>query len=165
MCLLWLRQLPWCGDWTLASVAPPTEGRSSPSNTPVFPPSSSWALHDSVYSYPLVRCSCLLSAGVVCALLCLKVYSWCIHGEMYSTSTSSSTILFSLFGVVFFFFDTCIYVIFFLSFLKKFYLFLAELSSFSLLCMVFSCCHEQGLLFAMLELHIVMAFLVRKHRL
>ena len=40
MFLLWLRQLPWCRDWTPASVPPPTEGRSSPSNTPVFPPSS-----------------------------------------------------------------------------------------------------------------------------
>ena len=37
--LLWLRQLPWCGDWNPASVLPPTESRSSPSNTPVFPPS------------------------------------------------------------------------------------------------------------------------------
>ena len=37
---LWLRRLPWCGDRTPASVPPPTEGRSSPTNTPVFPPSS-----------------------------------------------------------------------------------------------------------------------------
>ena len=39
MFLLWLRQLPKCGDWTPASVPPPTEGRSSPTNTPIFPPS------------------------------------------------------------------------------------------------------------------------------
>ena len=38
--LLWLRQLPQCGDQTPASVPPPTEGRSSLSNTPVFPHSS-----------------------------------------------------------------------------------------------------------------------------
>ena len=38
--LLWLRQLPQCGDWTPASVPPPTKGRSSPTNTPVFPPTS-----------------------------------------------------------------------------------------------------------------------------
>ena len=40
MFLLWLRQLPFCGDWTTASVPPPTEGRSILTNTPVFPPSS-----------------------------------------------------------------------------------------------------------------------------
>ena len=44
-------------------------------------PSSYQVLHGSVYSFPLVRCSCLLSAGVLHVLLCLKVYSWCIHGE------------------------------------------------------------------------------------
>ena len=37
MFLLWLRQLPCCGDPTLASVSPPTEGRCSPTTTPVFP--------------------------------------------------------------------------------------------------------------------------------
>ena len=44
-------------------------------------PSSYQALHDSIYSFPLVRHSCPLSAGVLHALLCLKVYSWCIRGE------------------------------------------------------------------------------------
>ena len=38
-------------------------------------------LQDSIHSFPLVRYSCPLSAGVLHALLCLKVYSWCIHGE------------------------------------------------------------------------------------
>ena len=28
-----------CGDWTPASVPPPAEGRSSPTNTPISPPS------------------------------------------------------------------------------------------------------------------------------
>ena len=32
-------------------------------------------------SFPVVRHSCLLPAGVLHALLCLKVYSRCIHGE------------------------------------------------------------------------------------
>ena len=41
MFLLWLRQLPWCEAWTPASVPPPDEGRSRPTNTPVSPPSSS----------------------------------------------------------------------------------------------------------------------------
>ena len=40
MFLIWLRQLPQCGDQTAASVPSPTEGRSSPTNTPVSPPSS-----------------------------------------------------------------------------------------------------------------------------
>ena len=44
-------------------------------------PSSYRVLHDSIYSFPLVRYSCLLSTGILHALLCLKVYSWCIHGE------------------------------------------------------------------------------------
>ena len=44
-------------------------------------PSSYWVLHGSVFFFPLVRSSCPLSAGVLHALLCLKVYSWCIHGE------------------------------------------------------------------------------------
>ena len=39
MFLLWLRQLPWCGDQIPASVPPPAKGRSSPINTPVSPPS------------------------------------------------------------------------------------------------------------------------------
>ena len=38
-------------------------------------------LHGSIHSFPLVRYSCLLSAGVLHAFLCLKVYSWCIHRE------------------------------------------------------------------------------------
>ena len=42
--------------------------------------SSYWVLCGSIYSFPLVRYSCLLSAG----FLYLKVYSWCIHGERCS---------------------------------------------------------------------------------
>ena len=38
-------------------------------------PSSYRVLHGSIYSFPLVRYSCLLSAGVLHALLCLKMYS------------------------------------------------------------------------------------------
>ena len=40
MFLLWLRQLPWYGEQTPASVPPLTEGRSSPTNIPLFRPSS-----------------------------------------------------------------------------------------------------------------------------
>ena len=42
----------------------------------------------------MVRYSRPLSASVLQALLCLNVYSWCIHEEMYSTFTISSAILF-----------------------------------------------------------------------
>ena len=38
-------------------------------------PSSYRVSRGSIYSFPLVRYSCLLSAGVLHALLCLKVYS------------------------------------------------------------------------------------------
>ena len=38
-------------------------------------PPSCRVLRGSIYSFPLVRYSCLLSAGVLHALLCLKVYS------------------------------------------------------------------------------------------
>ena len=44
-------------------------------------PLSYRVLCGSIYLFPLVRYSCLLSAGVLYALLCLKVYSWCICGE------------------------------------------------------------------------------------
>ena len=44
-------------------------------------PSFYWVLHSSIYRFSLVRSCCPLSAGVLHALLCLKVYSWCIHGE------------------------------------------------------------------------------------
>ena len=47
-----------------------------------FPPVplSYRVLSGSIYSFPLVKYSCPLSAGVLHALLCLKVYSWCIRG-------------------------------------------------------------------------------------
>ena len=47
---------------------------------PLVPPNYQ-VLHGSICSLPLVRYSCLLSAGVLHALLYLKVYSWCIRGE------------------------------------------------------------------------------------
>ena len=83
MFLLWLRPLPWCANQIPASGPPPTVNMSSPTNTPVFPPVplSCWVLRGSIYSFPLVRYSCPLSAGFLHALLCLMVYSWCIHGE------------------------------------------------------------------------------------
>ena len=49
----------------------------------LFPlvPSSYQVLRGSVYSFPLVRYACPLSADVLHAVLCLQVYSWCIRGE------------------------------------------------------------------------------------
>ena len=46
-------------------------------------PSSYWVLRG-LCSFPVVRSSYLLSAGVLHALLCLKVYSWCFHGERWT---------------------------------------------------------------------------------
>ena len=89
MFLLWLRQLPWSGDQTPASVHPPHPHlRAGPVLLTFlfFPllPSSYWVLHGSVYSFLLVRYSSPLSAGVLHALLCLKVCSWYIHWERYT---------------------------------------------------------------------------------
>ena len=44
-------------------------------------PSFFRVLRGSIYSFPVVRYSCPLSAGILQTLLCLKVYSWCIYGE------------------------------------------------------------------------------------
>ena len=71
--------LMWGSDTCFSS---PTHW--GPMNAPFFPPlvpSSYWVLHGSIYSFPLVGYSCLLSAGVLRALLCLKLYCWCICGE------------------------------------------------------------------------------------
>ena len=45
-------------------------------------PSSYRVLRASVCSFPLVRSPCSLSAGVLCALLCLRVNSWCICADV-----------------------------------------------------------------------------------
>ena len=78
-----LTQLPSYGDQTLASVPSPTKGRSSLTNTPVCSPSSLsyLVLHGSIYSFLLVRYSCLFSDGFLRALLGLKVYPWYILEE------------------------------------------------------------------------------------
>ena len=73
---------------------------------PPLVPLSYQVLRGPIYSFPLVRYSCLLSAGVLHARLCLKVYSWCIHGERRSPcpptplpSCSLSTCDYSQLGV------------------------------------------------------------------
>ena len=59
--------------------------------TPVFAPSSFIlsTFCGPICSFPLVRYSCPLSAGDLHALLCLKVYSWCIFGERCTPSPST----------------------------------------------------------------------------
>ena len=52
-------------------------------------PSSYWILCGSLYSFPLVRFSCLVSANVLKELRCLKVYSWCIRGERWTPLPST----------------------------------------------------------------------------
>ena len=83
MFLLWLRQLPQCGDRTPALVPPPAEGRSSPTNTAVFPPSSfvlpSFAWFYIFFSTSQVLLS-ILSWWSACTSV-YEVYCWCIHGE------------------------------------------------------------------------------------
>ena len=82
MFLLWLRQLPRCGDRIPASVPPPSRGGPA-LLTLLFLPLVSLSyriLRGSIYSFPLVRYSCLFLTGILHALLCLKVYSWCICG-------------------------------------------------------------------------------------
>ena len=83
-------------------LPPATEDSSSPTNTPVFllVPSSYRVLHGTRYSFPLVRCSCPLSAEIWRCSACTSVsegvflmYSW---RAMYSMSTYSSATFFSL---------------------------------------------------------------------
>ena len=99
MFLLWLRQLPHSGDRTPASVPPHARCRSSATNTPVFSPLS-FILPSLAWFYiffsigrvllsALSRCSACTSVSEGLFL----IYLW---REMYSTSTASSTILFSI---------------------------------------------------------------------
>ena len=109
MFLLWLRQFPPCGDGTPASVHPPAEGKSSPTNIPVFfffplVPSSYWVLRGSIYSFPLVRSSCLLSVGVQHAFLSEGVFLMYPWREVCSTSTYSAILFCNHFPCFWYFF-------------------------------------------------------------
>ena len=95
MFLLWVRQLLRCGDRTPASVPPPIEGRSSPTNILVFPPRSFTLLSfvwfciffsaGQVLLFVLRWCSACtsVSEGI------FPLYHW---REMYSLATYSSAI-------------------------------------------------------------------------
>ena len=94
----WLRQLPQCGDWTPASVLPPTKGRSSPTNTPVFPPSSFILPSFASFYIFFSTCQVLLSTlswYSACTSVSEDVSLMYLWRKMYSISTYSSTILFS----------------------------------------------------------------------
>ena len=81
-----LTQIPYVGNGLLLQFPHPL--RAGPVLLTLLfflIPSSYRVLHRSIYSLLLVRDSCLFSAGVLHALLCLKVYSWCICGERYTS--------------------------------------------------------------------------------
>jgi len=93
MFLLWLRQLPHCGDRTPASIPPPAEDMSTPTNTPIFSPSSFILLSFAWFYIRFSTGQVLLYAFSWCSV-CTSVsegvflmYPW---REMYSTSTYSS---------------------------------------------------------------------------
>ena len=104
MFLLWLRQLPRCGDWIPASVPPRAEGRSSPTNTPVFP-SSSFVLQSFVWFHIFFSAGQVLLSALswcsVCTSVSEGVFLMYPRRKMYSMSTYSSAILF-LYRVTFF---------------------------------------------------------------
>ena len=84
--------------WTPASVPPPAKGRSSPANTPVFPPSSfllpSFAWVYIFFSTSQVFLS-VLSWCSACTSVSEGVFLMYLWREMYSKPTCSSAILFS----------------------------------------------------------------------
>ena len=98
MFLFWFRQLPRCGEQTPASVPPPTEVKSRPTNTPVFTPRSfvlsSFAWFYIVFSTGQVFLS-TLSWCSACTSVSEGVFLMYLWREMNSTSTYSSAILFS----------------------------------------------------------------------
>ena len=97
MFLLWLRQLHLHGDQTPASVPPPAEGRSSPTNTPVSPPSF-FILLSFVWFYVFFSTGQVLLSALSWCSACTSVpegvFLICPWREMCSMSTYSSAILF-----------------------------------------------------------------------
>ena len=83
---LWLSDCPDMGIEPLLQFPHPLWAGPVLLTLLFFPliPLSYWVLHGLIYSFLLVRYSCSLSAGVLHALLFLKVYSWCIHGKRYT---------------------------------------------------------------------------------
>ena len=104
MFLRYLRQLPRCGDWTPASVPPPAEGRSSPTNTPVFP-RSSFVLLSFAWFYMFFSAGQVLLATPSWCSACTSVskdaFLMGLWREMHSTSTCSSILLLSFLSAFF----------------------------------------------------------------
>ena len=69
-------------------------------------PSSYRVFHGSMYTFPVVKYSCPLSAGVLQTLLCEGVFLMYLWRQMYSTSTYFSAILFNQISP---YFDTYIF--------------------------------------------------------
>ena len=88
--LTWTIAPVWGSDPCFSSPTGRAQVQSYQRSCLPLVPSSSRVLRGSIYSFLLAGYFCLLSAGVLHAFLCLKVYSWCICGESYT-----STILFS----------------------------------------------------------------------
>ena len=91
-----LTQLPQRGDWTPAPVPPPTEGRTSPTNTPVSP-HSSLILPSFAWVYVFFPTGQILLSALSWCSACTSVsegiFLMCPWREMYSPSTCSSAIL------------------------------------------------------------------------
>ena len=85
-------------EWTPASVSPPGEGRSSPTNTPVSPPSF-FILPSFVWYCIFFSSGQVLLSTVSWCSACTSVFEdvFLMHPwrEMYSTSTYPSAFLFS----------------------------------------------------------------------
>ena len=64
--------------WPLLQLHhPPSAGPSCSLSLFSLLPSSYWVLHGSIYSFMVIRHSCLLSVAVLWDLIYLKMYSWC----------------------------------------------------------------------------------------
>ena len=97
MFLLWLRQLPWYGDWIPVSFPPPAQGRSSPTDTRVVL-ASSFILPRFAWFYTFFSAGQVLLSALswcsACTSVSEGVFLICPWREMCSTSTYSSAILF-----------------------------------------------------------------------
>ena len=87
-----------CPDVGIGSLLQFPEGRSSPTNTPVFPPSS-FILLSFAWFYILFSSGEVLLSTLSCCSACTSVsegvFLMCQWREKYSTFTYSSAILFS----------------------------------------------------------------------
>ena len=86
---------PTVGIRPPASVPPPTEGRSTPTDTPVFPPSSSVLLSFAWFSTGQALLSAL-SWCSACTSVAEGVFLMYLWRQMFSMSTYTSAILFPL---------------------------------------------------------------------